>query len=469
MRDGEIVLLENLRFYAGEDANDGQFARDLAELCDVYCNDAFPIAHRGWASTVAITRHVRPSTAGLALARELTMFEPVLDRPEPPFVGLVAGARIEEKLPVLENLLSKVNRLFIGGALSFTFLKAQGREVGAAPVNEALVPLAESFLDKAEKKVEIILPEDFMAVHAGIFKAFERSGRRSPVPGAREVRDDEITPTDLPVHIGPRTVERIKQLIDGAHTFFWNGPLGIWEIEPFAAGTREVARALIERVSPRFQRTVVCGGSLARAIRSFNLPFEQIRHLSTGGESALQLVAGKPLPAVAALDDEADFVAPFESQPHKILLAVDGSEPSLEAARKIGRLVDVEGAEICLLYVQKPAEAGVENIFIDAETKRRREMERRLDAERVVAAATAPLARQGLLAHRQVVLEGDPATEILKFADQTGVDLIAMGSRGRSVILSVVLGSVSRKVLDQSRCPVLIARVPEQGPATAVV
>ena len=306
-----------------------------------------------------------------------------------------------------------------------------------------------------------------MAVHTGIFKAFEMSGRRSPVPGAREVRDYEITPTDLPVDIGPRTVERIKQLIDGAHTFFWNGPLGIWEIEPFAAGTWEVARALIERVSPRAQRTVVSGGSLARAIRSFNLPFERIHHLSTGGESALHLVAGKPLPAVAALDDEAVWVVPFERQPHKILLAVDGSEPSLEAARKIGGLVDVEGAEIYLLYVQKPAEAGVENIFIDAETKRRREMERRLDAERVVAAATAPLARQGLLADRQVVLEGDPAAEILKFADQTGVDLIAMGCRGRSSILSVVLGSVSRKVLDQSRCPVLIARVPQQGPAAA--
>ena len=132
MRDGELVVLENLRFYPGEAANDGQFARDLAELCDVYCNDAFPIAHRGWASTVAITRHVRPSAAGLALARELTIFEPLLDKPEPPFVALVAGARLEEKLPVLENLLSKVNRLFIGGALSFTFLRAQGREVGTA-------------------------------------------------------------------------------------------------------------------------------------------------------------------------------------------------------------------------------------------------------------------------------------------------------------------------------------------------
>jgi phosphoglycerate kinase len=466
MRDGEIVLLENLRFYPGEDANDEQFARDLAELCDVYCDDAFSLAHRGKASTVAITRHVRPSAAGLALARELTMFKPLLENPEPPFVGLVAGARIEEKLPILENLLPKLNRLFIGGALCFTFLRAQGREIGAASVDDGLVPLAEDFLSQAKKKkVESILPEDFIVVHAGVFKAFEKSGRRAPVPEWKEALADEITPSDLPVDIGPRTVKRIQQLIDGAHTFFWNGPLGIWEIAPFATGTREVAQALLERASQHLQRSVVCGDSLARAIRSFDLPFEQIRHLSTGGQSALQLLAGNPLPAVAALDDETDVIAPVERRPHKILLAVDGSEPSLEAARKIGGLVDTEGAEIILLYVQKPAEAGVEYIFMDAETKRRREMERRLEAERVVAAANVPLLRQGLVAHRQMVVEGDPASEILKLADEMGVDLIAMGAHGRTGVLRVFVGSVSRKVLDHARCPVLIARVPDQREA----
>jgi phosphoglycerate kinase len=466
MRDGEIVLLENLRFYPGEDANDEQFARDLAELCDVYCDDAFSLAHRGKASTVAITRHVRPSAAGLALARELTMFEPLLENPEPPFVGLVAGARIEEKLPILENLLPKLNRLFIGGALCFTFLRAQGREIGAASVDDGLVPLAEDFLSQAKKKkVESILPEDFIVVHAGVFKAFEKSGRRAPVPEWKEALADEITPSDLPVDIGPRTVKRIQQLIDGAHTFFWNGPLGIWEIAPFATGTREVAQALLERASQHLQRSVVCGDSLARAIRSFDLPFEQIRHLSTGGQSALQLLAGNPLPAVAALDDETDVIAPVERRPHKILLAVDGSEPSLEAARKIGGLVDAEGAEIILLYVQKPAEAGVEYVFMDAETKRRREMEHRLEAERVVAAANAPLVRQGLVAHRQIVVEGDPPSEILKLADEMGVDLIAMGAHGRTGVLRVFVGSVSRKVIDHASCPVLIARVPDQREA----
>jgi phosphoglycerate kinase len=466
MRDGEIVLLENLRFYPGEDANDGEFARDLAELCDVYCDDAVSLAHRGKASTVAITRHVRPSAAGLALARELIMFEPVLDRREPPFVGLIAGARIEEKLPVIENLLGKLNRLFIGGALAFLFMKARGQEIGAAQADEALLPLAEGLLDKAKKNVEIILPEDFRVVHTNLFKVFEASGRRIPVPHSWEVLDQELTSKDLPVDIGSRTLERIRQLIDGARTFFWNGPLGISEVEPFAAGTREVARALIERARPN-QRSVVCGNSLARAIRSFDLSFEKMRHLSTGGESALQMLAGKPLPAVAALDDEADLIAPAEKHPHRILLPVDGSEPSLEAARKIGGLVDAEGAEIMLLYVQKPPAVTPEYIFMDVATKRRHEMERRLEAERVMAPANAALLRQGLVAHRQMVIEGDPEAEILKIADEMGVDLIAMGAHGRTGVLGFFLGSVSRKVLDQARCPVLIVRVPGQGMAEA--
>jgi len=465
LRDGEILLLENLRFYPGEDANDPWFARDLGELCDVYCDDAFPIAHRGRASTVAITRYARPATAGLALARELMMFEPVLDRPEAPFVGLVAGARVAEKLPILDNLLPKLNRLFIGGALAFTFLKAQGREIGAAPVSEGLLPLAEDFLERAEKKIEIILPEDFVVVDAGLFKLFEKSGRRIPIPESRPARAFEITPSDVPVDIGLRTVKRIKQLIDGARTFFWNGPLGIWEIEPFAAGTREVAQAVVEGTPAHFRRGVVCGDSLARAIRSFDLPFERIRHLTSGGHSALQLLAGKPLPAVAALDNEVDVIAPLERRPRKILLAVDGSEPSLEAARKIGGLVDVEAAEISLLYVQKPAENGGENSPTAAAHKRRHELERRLEAERVVAAASAPLARQGLIAHRQMVVEGDAAGEILKIAGEMGVDLIAMGSHGRTGVLGVFLGSVSRKVLEHARCPVLIVRIPGARPA----
>jgi phosphoglycerate kinase len=462
LREGEIVLLENLRFYPGEDTTDAQFARKLAELGDLYCNDAFALAHRGMASTVGITRYLRPAAAGLAMARELMMFEAVLDKPEEPFLGIIAGARLEEKLPILENLLPRINRLFIGGALAFTFYRAKWLNVGAALVDEAFVPLVEDLLEKAEKKnVAVILPEDFMVVREEDFKRFQESEGQSPLPGSRHAYYESLLSSDLPVDIGPGSLERLKALIESARTIFWNGPLGIWEVEPFASGTREVARVLAERVSPRIQRTIICGDSLSRAIQSFDLPFERLRHLTTGGESALQLLAGNPLPAVAALDNEVDLIAPVERRPRIILLAVDGSEHSLEAVGKIGSLVDAKGAEISLVYVQKPMPLVTPDTWIDPEIKREREIERRMEAERVFAEVNAALARQGLISHMQITVEGDPADEILRVADEIGAALIAMGSHGKSGVLSLIMGSVSRKVVNQARRPVLIVKIPD--------
>jgi phosphoglycerate kinase len=462
LREGEIVLLENLRFYPGEDTNDAQFARKLAELADLYCNDAFALAHLGMASTVAIARYLRPAAAGLAMARELMMFEAVLDKPEEPFLGIIAGARLEEKLPILENLLPRINRLFIGGALVFTFYRAKWLTVGAAPVDEAFVRFVEDLLEKAEKKnVAVILPEDFIAVREEDFKMFQESDGRSPLPESRHAYYESLLSSDLPVDIGPGSLERLKALIESARTILWNGPLGIWEVEPFAAGTREVARVLAERAWPGIQRTIICGDSLSRAIRTFDLPFERLRHLTTGGQSALQLLAGNPLPAVAALDNEVDLIAPVERRPRIILLAVDGSEHSLEAVRKIGSLVDAKGAEISLVYVQKPMPLVTPDTWIDPEIKREREIERRLEAERVFAEANAALARQGLISHMQIAIEGDPADEILRVADEIGASLIAMGSHGKGGVLSLIMGSVSRKVVNQARRPVLIVRMPD--------
>jgi phosphoglycerate kinase len=465
MEDGDVILLENLRFYPGEDANADEFARDLAALGEVYCNDAFAIAHRGRASTLAITRHLRPATAGLALARELTMFEPIIDRPEPPGFAIVAGARVEEKLAILENLAARFDRLFLGGALAFTFLKAYGHEIGAAKINEALLPLAEDFLERTRNNVEIIFPEDFTVVNSGIFKLFEKSGRKIAVPHSSIVAARELTSSDLPVDIGPLTVERIQRLIAGARSFFWNGPLGIWEISPFAGGTRAVAQALL--AAARSQRSLVAGDSLTRALRSFDLPFEQLRHLTSGGEAAMQLLAGKPLPAVAALDNEVDLIAPVENRPRKILLPVDGSARSSEAAKKLGHLVDAANAQITTLYVSKPAEPDAEDELMDEKTKRRRRIARQLEAERVLISANAPLARQGLVSHRQYVVDGDPTGEILRIADEIGADLIAMGSHGHTGLLHYFLGSVARKVLERARCPVMIVRARDGEGAAA--
>jgi phosphoglycerate kinase len=460
MQDGDLLLLENLGFYPGEDANDADFARELAGLCDVYCNDAFALANLALASTVGITRYVRPASAGLALARELMMFETALDQPDPPFVGLIAGARLEEKLPILENLLPRLNRLFIGGALAFTFLEAKRRDIGSAPVDKALLPLVKDFLKKAEKEVEIILPEDFITVQVDEFHEYEKSGRVGDPPEWRLELENGIPPFYLPVDVGPATVNRIKGLFEEARTILWNGPLGVWEIEPFGAATRAVARHIVERVSPRHQRSILCGDSLARAIRSFNLPVEFIRHLTTGGEPALQLLAGNPLTAVSALDNELDLVAPIETRPRRILLPVDGSEHSLEAARELGRLIDAEDAEISLLHAQKPEAFAVGKAWIDPDTKHFRDIRRRQEAERVFDITNAALAQRRLTVRRQLTVEGDPADEILRLADEIGADLIVMGSHGRTGVLRVLMGSVSRKVLDRAKCPVMIVRIP---------
>jgi len=462
MKEGEIVLLENLLFNPGEESNDAQFAHELSILCDLYCNDAFALAHLGLASTVGITHYVRPAVAGPALARELMMFEVLLSKPNPPFLGIIAGARIEEKLSILENLITTLDRMFVGGALSFTFLKAQGYEVGAAPVSEAFLPLVKDILRRSKGVVDVVLPKDFTVVHATRFKEFTESGGITAIPDSRQVPADELLPSDLPVDIGPQTLDLLYELIDEAHTVFWNGPLGVWETEPFCAATQRVTRALIERSPHHVQRTVISGDSLARAIRTSGLPVERIRHLTTGGQAALQLLAGNPLPSIAALDDAGSVIEPFHRRTRRILLAVDGSDNSLEAAERLGVMVEPEDVEITLLYVPKSRTLFNRSGRNDPEAAQQRSIERRFEIERVFSAANAALARQGLVSHRMLAIEGDPADEILKCADEMEVDLIAMGAHVKSGLRSFAGGNLSRKVTKRSSRPVLIVRVPDE-------
>jgi nucleotide-binding universal stress UspA family protein len=236
----------------------------------------------------------------------------------------------------------------------------------------------------------------------------------------------------------------------------------MWEIEPFRVATCEVARVIAERVAPRSQRSILCGDSLVRAIQSCNLPFERIRHLTPGGASALQLLVGNPLPAVAALDDEVNLVAPIQTRPRRIVLPVDGSAHALEVARRLGQLVDAAGAAIALLYVHRPGTLAAEPVWNDSGAIRQRDIEPRLEAERIFAAINAALARQGLTSHWQWMAEGNPAEQIVKCAGELAADLIAMGSHGRTGIVRLVMGSVSREVLDHAPCPVLIVRMPDQ-------
>ncbi len=288
LKPKEVVLLENLRFHKGEEDNDPEFAKQLASLGDIFVNDAFATAHRVAASTVGITQYL-PSVAGLLMEKEINTLTKILENPDKPYVAILGGAKVSDKIGLIKNLISKVDKILIGGGMCFTFLKALGYETGMSLCEVDKLDVAKSLLEEAKKKgVKIVLPVD--------------------VVGASEVKesgyagtfDIEEMPSNLiGVDIGPKTVKLFENEISSAKTLVWNGPLGVFEIEKFSEGTYELAKFIggLKGVT-----TVVGGGETVAAFRKFNLQ-DSITHLSTGGGAFLEFLEGKVLPAVDALED----------------------------------------------------------------------------------------------------------------------------------------------------------------------
>jgi phosphoglycerate kinase len=284
---GAVALLENLRFSPGEEANDESFARTLASYTDVYVNDAFGTAHRAHASTVGITKFVADKGIGLLMEREVKFLGRLLGEVERPFVTIIGGAKVSDKIGVLENLLVRVDQLLIGGAMANTFLKAKGGKLGRSLAEDDKLPLARAFLRNAEEaNVDVLLPRDVVAA-AG---TKSESGRVVQAMGV---------PEDLAaLDIGPETARGFADAIARAKTIFWNGPMGVFESEPFAAGTLAVAEAV---ASARGALTVVGGGDSVAAIQKSGLA-DKITHISTGGGASLEFLEGKKLPGLAALE-----------------------------------------------------------------------------------------------------------------------------------------------------------------------
>lgn len=283
--DGDVLLLENLRWEAGETTGDDAFAAALADLCDAYVNDAFGASHRAHASITGIAG-LRPSYAGLLLQRELEVLGTLLEDPPRPYVAVLGGAKVSDKLVVLENLLARVDMLVVGGAMAHTFLAAEGIDVGASRIEEDQVHRVGVLVGEARSRgVDVLLPTDVIA--ADRF-AEDAPGRHRMLPG--------IDAGELGLDIGPETSARYAQAIASAGSVFWNGPMGVFEWPAFAAGTRAVAEALA--ASDGF--TVVGGGDSAAAIRGFGLA-ERVDHVSTGGGASLELLEGRILPGIAAL------------------------------------------------------------------------------------------------------------------------------------------------------------------------
>lgn len=282
-----VVLLENLRFHPEEEKNDDEFARQLAELADVYVNDAFGAAHRAHASTEGIVRHVKVAAAGLLMASELEYLGRALEDPQRPFVAVLGGAKVSDKLEVIKNLLSRVDALLIGGAMAYTFFLARGVPVGRSLVEPDLADAARDIERRArERRLDLELPIDHV-----VTEKLEAGGPHETL----DVEDPAIGQR-MGVDIGPRTIGRYRNRIASAKTVVWNGPMGVFEIEAFARGTTEVARALADVKGT----TIVGGGDSVAAIRKAGVS-DRVTHISTGGGASLEFLAGRTLPGVAVL------------------------------------------------------------------------------------------------------------------------------------------------------------------------
>jgi phosphoglycerate kinase len=284
---GEILLLENTRFHNEEKENDPEFARQLADLADIYVNDAFGSAHRAHASTEGIA-HYLPAVAGFLMEKELDYLGGVLTDPKRPFVAVLGGAKVSDKIPVVENLLDKADGILIGGGMAFTFLAAKGYEIGKSLLDGDLKDLCADLLEKAEERhVDFLLPVDVLAAPA------------PDSPEGAQVTPASAIPADLMgVDIGPETIRAFGDEIRSAGTVVWNGPMGIFEVEAFAEGTRAIARALAESDAV----SIVGGGDSAAAVAKLGFS-DKVTHISTGGGASLEFLEGKELPGVAALND----------------------------------------------------------------------------------------------------------------------------------------------------------------------
>ncbi|MBW1973368.1 MAG: phosphoglycerate kinase [Deltaproteobacteria bacterium] len=288
LKEKDVILLENLRFYPGEEKNDPEFSKQLASLCDIYINDAFGAVHRAHASTVGMVRYVKEKGAGFLIKKELKYLGEALSNPKRPFVAMLGGAKVSDKIGVIENLLTKVDKLLIGGGMAYTFLKAQGVEIGNSLLETDKVGLAKNLLKEANQNgIEVLLPEDHLIAKKVDAKAETKA-----------ISNKEIPSGWMGVDIGEKTIEKFSFIIKEAKTVFWNGPMGIFEIEAFSRGTMMIAKALAESNAI----SIVGGGDSVAAINKAKVA-QKITHISTGGGASLEFLEGKKLPGIAILEE----------------------------------------------------------------------------------------------------------------------------------------------------------------------
>lgn len=291
MSNGQVALLENVRFYAGEEANDPDFAKALAANADLYVNDAFGTAHRAHASTEGVTKYLSPSVAGYLIEKELQYLQAAIENPQRPLAAIIGGSKVSSKIGVIETLLDKVDKLLIGGGMIFTFYKARGLSVGGSLVEEDKLELAKALEAKAkEKGVDLLLPTDVVV-----------ADKFAPDANAQTVSIDAIPDGWMGLDIGPDSVAVFQDALKQCKSVIWNGPMGVFEFDKFAAGTEAIAHTLAE-LTPQGVTTIIGGGDSVAAVEKVGVA-EKMSHISTGGGASLELLEGKELPGIAALDE----------------------------------------------------------------------------------------------------------------------------------------------------------------------
>lgn len=288
LEDGDILLIENVRFHPGETTNDPKLVEAFAEMADIYVNDAFGTAHRAHASTAGVAEKL-PAVAGFLMEKEIAVLTKALEEPERPFTAIIGGAKVKDKIDVIDNFLDKVDYLLVGGGLAYTFIKAKGYDIGKSLLEEDKIDLAKEFLQKAEEKgVQFIIPEDTVI-----------ADRFSEEADTKIVSIEDMPNDWQGLDIGIKTRETFADIIAKSKLVIWNGPMGVFEMNPFAGGTRAVAKSLAE--ADGF--TIIGGGDSAAAVEKFGLS-DQMDHVSTGGGASLEFMEGKELPGIKALDDK---------------------------------------------------------------------------------------------------------------------------------------------------------------------
>jgi phosphoglycerate kinase len=291
MESGQVALLENVRFYPEEEKNDPEFAKKLASLADLYVNDAFGTAHRAHASTEGVTKYLRPSVAGYLVDKELQYLQNAIENPQRPLAAIVGGSKVSSKIGVIETLLDKVDKLFIGGGMIFTFYKARGLNVGKSLVEEDKLELARSLEQKAKDKgVQLLLPVDVVV-----------ADNFAPDANSQTVSIENIPDGWMGLDIGPESVKEFLAALEDCQSVIWNGPMGVFEFDKFAVGTEAIARSLATLTS-KGTTTIIGGGDSVAAVEKVGLA-DQMSHISTGGGASLELLEGKVLPGIAALDE----------------------------------------------------------------------------------------------------------------------------------------------------------------------